>query len=90
MLRTVGDGGRETPGMQQVSLSENTVFTGTGWRAMGAEEEGGVGRRGVSAAKTAEDSRGSRRDETRAENLGDPSGAIRVAQKSAGAHEEPA
>ena len=76
--------------MQQVSPPKNPVLVSASQRATGAEAEGRVICRGDSAAKAAEGSRGGCRHETRANNMGDPPGAIGVARGSTGAHEEPA
>ena len=37
-----------------MSLSENPVLTGAGWRVTGSEAEGGIGHGGGSTAKVAE------------------------------------
>ena len=71
-------------------LPENLVYAGAGWRAMGAETEGRIGHEGVGTAKAAEANCLGVGDKARADNSRGAPRALGVAQRCAGALEEPA
>ena len=58
------------------------MLTGASQSAMGSKSENEVGPRGDSSANVAEASGGGHQDESRADNLGDAPGALRVAWRA--------
>ena len=67
-----------------MSLPEDLVLPGAGWRLAGAQMEGRVGHRGDGAAKVAEAYYRGVRDEAGADNSRGAPRALRVAQRCAG------